>query len=119
VEFESFGKSPKSDPVLAILEWVDKANDLKKRGLYVDFEGEKWVDPRSVSAKDFALGYALAKVMIGGFSASIRKIQKSNFQADEELKAFVRNAIGKKRESTEEVIHDLFLAAVSPFIGKP
>lgn len=47
-----------------ILLWFSKANELKKRGFYVDEKGGKWHDPREFSSNDFEIGFANAEALL-------------------------------------------------------
>lgn len=122
-EFESLSsRSPKKEPVLAVWEWIRDANDLKNRGLYVDFDGVKWIDPQRVSARSFAFGYGVATGLIQRLSRELRKIrqlvgklQRLGIHADRDLNALFEEQLAKVQDtSPEEMLRQIAELALSP-----
>lgn len=115
-EFTSLAsRSPKNEPFHAVLEWISNANDLKKRGLYVDFDGTNWIHPGHVSARRFVIGYGMAKGLIQRLSRDIRKLQQRGFQANDELNASLREQFARTQgASPEQVLREVAEMALRP-----
>ncbi len=91
-------KSPSSSAGLNFegLEWITKANDIKKQGFYVDFDGEKWVHPGTISKRTFVFGYKIVERLLKQHGPGIRKTQKTGFQVPETLKKQFEEIINKR-----------------------
>lgn len=115
--FKSLGsRSRKENPVYAVLQLTGGANDLKNRGLYVDFDGKKWIHPGSLSEKDFSDAYEIAKLLLRGQGQHIRFVNKIGFQADNDMKARMRDQFKlEQRNDPDEILKVLTNVALQPF----
>lgn len=115
-EFQSLAsRSPKDEPVLAVLEWIGKANETKNRGLYVDFDGTRWRHPGQVSARWFAVGYDIAEGLILRFGHEIRTSLRLGLQADDQINTFLHEQFKKMEGRTpEEVLSGLAEVTLRP-----
>lgn len=80
----------------AELEWIADANEIKHRGLYVDFVGKDWKHPGTISKKDFVFGYRIAEQLIREKGRAVRKQLKTEFQADDTSKALMSEIVTKR-----------------------
>ena len=46
---------------LEMRRWLKQANDAKLRGLYVDFEGGKWLEPKDVRPEDWRQALSIGR----------------------------------------------------------
>jgi hypothetical protein len=79
----------------AALEWIVDANEIKNRGLYVDFDGEDWIHPGNISKKRFTFGYRIAEDLVREKGQIVRKILKGEYQADDTIKAMMHEIFTK------------------------
>lgn len=126
-EFESLSsRSPKTEPVLAVWQWIRDANDLKNRGLYVDFDGAKWVNPQRISARSFAFGYGVAAQLIQRLGREIGKLrrlggklERLGVHTDRELNVLFEEQLAKVHDtSLQEMLKQLAELALSPLSAK-
>ncbi|HYR75990.1 MAG TPA: AbiV family abortive infection protein [Pyrinomonadaceae bacterium] len=116
MEFKSLAShSRKKNPLIILLELVGGANDMKKQGLYVDFDGERWTHPRSISQKRFNLGFEVVEGLIRELGRTIRKIHKTGVQADDSLKELLKSQLSKDPGSDpEQILITLTKVALHP-----
>src|SRR5438105_7215441 len=92
-------KSQSRNPLLALVRLTSGANELKNRGLYVDFDGNDWTHPGRLSKKEFATAYDIAKALIQVLGQTIRGINKTGYEADEQTKAFLRDQFPQRQKT--------------------
>jgi AbiV family abortive infection protein len=95
-------KEARSSRFTATLEWIIDANDLKNRGLYVDFDGKKWSHPGRISKKSFLFGYQIAEGLLREQSKTLRKIHRTGFKADDSFKKLMGDALTISQTNDEE-----------------
>ncbi len=49
---------------LEVARWLSEANIAKLRGFYVDFEGDKWMEPKDVRPEEWERARAVARPFI-------------------------------------------------------
>lgn len=98
----------------ATLEWIGSANASKNRGLYVDFDGQKWSHPGSVSKKSFIFGYQIAEDLIREQGRTLQRIHKSGFRVDDAFTTLMNKHLTTKRaDNPEQFMKDMAALALS------
>lgn len=82
-------------PHFGFLEWIANANDQKNGGFYVDFDGDEWKDPGTVTKKNFAYGYTIVKDLLDEKGRVIRGVHKNRFTLPDTGKAQFEDLISK------------------------
>jgi AbiV family abortive infection protein len=106
-------KTKRDELGFAMIEWIAQANDFKNRGLYVDFDGKKWIHPGRISHKDYAIGYRIAVELIKRLGPFISGVYKHNLNADAEFKELIASQLKKQSTSSQDPLADLIRIALN------
>src|SRR2546421_197313 len=97
-------RSRKKNPLIVLLELTAGANDLKERGLYVDFDGKRWTHPGRISQNRFDLVFEVTRRLVRELGGIIRMSHKIGFQVDDSLKELLESQFAKNQGSDPEQI---------------
>jgi AbiV family abortive infection protein len=95
-----------------VIKWTGEAAELRNKGFYVDFNGERWLHPRAVTKKQFYYGYSLAKMLVRIMSPTIRQAHKFKFQADDELRSLFNRSSQTTDLNGEQLLSHLTKTAL-------
>ncbi|WP_461516963.1 AbiV family abortive infection protein [Porticoccus sp.] len=71
-----------SEEFLATVKWHENADELKKRGFYVDFTNKKWISPSSVTEETYAANKSVAKKFLWFMQLTIDHATVEDFDAN-------------------------------------
>jgi len=106
-------KSKRDELGFAMIEWIVQANDFKNRGLYVDFDGKKWIHPGRIPHKQYAIGYRIALELLKRLGPIITGVRKYDLNADAGLKALIASQLKKQSTSSQDPLADLVRLALN------
>lgn len=100
-ELNRVADAPRGQTGIMMLDWWNRANALKQRGLYVDFRRGTWIGPDTVSADEYATSHEFVMEVVTTLEEAAGVISRMTDDERAEISGAARTSMDRLRKELQ------------------